>query len=114
MAIRLPDYHRIPAIILARSRADVLETIRRGRIRYVVTGGDFPGRPEEAALLDATCASSPQDFVLLRRLPLLVEYEKPGWRGEVFIWQFKGALPAGRSELWTPIPTAHLSVAPPF
>jgi 4-amino-4-deoxy-L-arabinose transferase-like glycosyltransferase len=114
LAIRVADYYHVPATVVAHDRQSVLEIIRRGRVRYIVTTGPSPQRSEETALLHDTAASSSQEFKLLGHFPVLDEFVKTGSRADVFLWQFTGTVPPGPSELPTPIPTAGISIAPTF
>jgi hypothetical protein len=116
LAIRPPGYATAPTTILAHNAGDVLDTIRRGRIRYIVTFSpsrrENDARTEEMRLLDETIRSHPAAFHLIREFPLHLEYGVPGYFGQARLWKFMGELPAGPSEIPVVIPTADLTIEP--
>jgi hypothetical protein len=96
---------------VARETSDVIEIIRRGRIRYVVAaaGGD---QTAEAALLLSVLQSNPDRFALISEHPLSYEYSGPAHRDRVFVWRYSGDLPSGPSELPVIVPTADMVISP--
>lgn len=117
LSIRPPAYSDAKTLKIANNTQDVMDIIRRGRIRYVVTcvptnqGRD--DRSEEMITLDKIARSNPQDFTLVRSFPLIREYTKPGSSWQVFLWQYMGELPPTPSELPVVIPTADMEIPPP-
>lgn len=117
LAIRVPEYAGVPTQPLAHTEQDVIEVLRRGRIRYVVTS--CPDQPrqerwtEEMALAHRTAGSRPEQFILLGQFPLAIDYGGPVRSGPVFVWRFTGELPAGVSELPIFVPTARLTLHAP-
>ena len=116
LVIRPPNYSGARAEIIARSSEQALDIIRRGRARYVVTclpaDPAFANIEEETILLQQLTQSQPDNFSPVAVLPLLVEYEKPGYVLQVFLWEYKGQLPEGPNELPVIIPTADLILKP--
>ena len=114
LALRSPIYAKVPATILANNADDVLRTIRQGRAKYVVTCRpelpEVDDRPEEMRLAHDVISANAEDFQLIQRYPLLVHYSGPGVRYEVYLWKYKGELPAGPSELPVRIPTSGMSL----
>ena len=117
LAVRPPAYSDAKTVKVANDPADVMDIIRRGRVRYVVTcepvdhGTD--DRSEEMIALDQIARSHPNDFTLVQTFPLLREYTKPGNSWEVFLWRYLGELPQTPSELPVLIPTADMEIRPP-
>lgn len=115
LAVRAPDYAPVEAIVLAHSPDDVIDAVRKGRVRYLVTcqpsGPAADVRPEESRLAHATALASPEKFELLARHPLTIQFAGAGRTGEVFVWRYRDELPPGPSELPIPIPTANLQLA---
>jgi hypothetical protein len=116
LAIRPPHYASAQATSIAHNAGDVLDIIRRGRIRYIVTfSPDYPkndNRTEEMRLLDETMRSQPATFQLLGQFPLHLQYANPGYFGQIWLWKFQGELSGGPSEIPVVIPTADLSIEP--
>ena len=112
LAVRFPDYAGVTPQILAKSPEDVLDCLRRGRARYLVTTCPIDQyhdrRVEEMRLAHATAQSRPDDFTLLGSFPLLVEFDRPGFEERVFLWEFTRPLPSGPSDLPIIVPTADL------
>jgi hypothetical protein len=116
LAIRPPAYATAGTTIIAHNGRDVLDTIRRGRIRYIVTFSpshrENDARTEEMKLLDETMRSRPTTFHLIEQFPLHLQYGIPGYFGRVWLWKFTGELPSGLSEIPVVIPTADLTIDP--
>ncbi len=114
LAFRAPGYTDVPPSFPAKTVDDVLEVVRRGRVRYIVTyrpvDTDHDTRLQETILLDSVMRSQPANFVAVGQFPLHVEYSPPGYDGQVFLWRFTGELPQGPSELPVVIPTAGWTV----
>jgi len=115
LAIRLPGYAGVDSKNLAKTPDDVLETIRRGRVRYLLTcpptTPNTSPRPADMVLAHGTAISLPQHFTLIDRFELV--FEDGGRRkGEVYLWRFTGKLPPGLSEIPIVIPTAQWSFQP--
>lgn len=116
LAIRAPSYADAKPIKLAHNADDVLNIVRRGRVRYLVTTRPLTGvvddRFEEMVTLDTLARSQPENFALIKTFPLLREYSRPGGSWEVSLWKFLGELPA-QSDLPVVIPTADMELQPP-
>jgi hypothetical protein len=116
LAIRPPHYADAQTTSVAHNAGDVMDVIRRGRIRYIVTFSPNyrknDTRTAEMILLDETMRSHPAAFQLLGQFPLHIQYGNPGYFGQVWLWKFKGELPGGPSEIPVVIPTADLSIKP--
>jgi hypothetical protein len=114
LAIRLAGYARVAARTLATKPEDLLDAVRRGRVRYLVTADDpdpFIGS-EEMTLAHRTAVSRPGDFALLSQNPVIDRGIGPGRWYWVYVWAYQGELPDGPSELPVVIPTADLTVTP--
>jgi len=116
LAIRPPTYTGAQTTTVAHNAADVLDIMRRGRVRYVVTfSPDLPKndtRTAEMRLLDETIRSHSAIFQPLGEYPLRLQDGIPGYSGRVWLWKFTGELPSGPSEIPVVIPTADLSIEP--
>jgi hypothetical protein len=112
LAIRLPVYANVAPVALASTREDLLAVIRKGRIRYLLTCFPRKGmrdwRTDEMRLAHDVAVSLPHSFRLLGQHNLIHEFEKPARQGSVFLWEFRGELPAGPCEIPVIIPTAGL------
>lgn len=120
LAIRLSEYggfsggQKIEPVILAHNSDEVLDIVRRGRIRYLLTC--VPDKPQrdaqthEMILAQEVAQSRPDSFALLKTFPLLIDYENENLHCQVFVWKFLGELPAGPSELPIVVPTADLVI----
>ena len=110
LTIRPPSYTGAEPIIIAQNSEDVLNIIRQGRIRYLVTCFTTDtqlDRTEEMVLLHDTVQSQAGSFALIGEFPLLVEFGTPSHFGQVFLWKFLGELPEGPSEIPVIVPTAN-------
>lgn len=116
LVIRAPSYSNVQPIKIAHDTEDILNLIRRGRIRYLVTprplAGAVDDRSEEMTTLDNLARSQPENFALIKTFPLLREYARPGGSWEVTLWKFQGELPAA-SDLPVFIPSADMELMPP-
>lgn len=111
LAIRVPHYSRATNKTLARTYSDVLDVVRRGRIRYLLTSQplrsdrkNVQSYPADMYLAHQTASSMPQYFSLIDRFELTRHQD----HFSVFLWQFKGPLPSGPSELPIIIPAANM------
>jgi 4-amino-4-deoxy-L-arabinose transferase-like glycosyltransferase len=116
LAIRLPGYANVPTRVLATNPEDVLDVIRRGRVRYMVTV-DTPDpsrddRTEEMALAHRTAISRSGDFTLVTRDRLSVQLEANAKLYNLYFWMYNKHLPGGSSELPVVIPTAGFTTGP--
>lgn len=116
LAIRLSPYTGVSPKILAHTRADVLETLRRGRVGYLVTSAPLDprrdDRSQEMALAHEVARASPDALVLVGESPLLTEFGKRGG-GEsykIYIWKVARGVSAGPSEIPVVVPTAGLEI----
>jgi hypothetical protein len=115
LTIRPPHYSNAQITPVAHTTQDVLDIVRRGRIRYIVTYSPNErknDRTEEMKFLDETMRSHSAAFQLLGEFPLHLQYANPGYSGQVRLWKFTGELPGGPSEIPVVIPTANLSLEP--
>jgi 4-amino-4-deoxy-L-arabinose transferase-like glycosyltransferase len=116
LAIRPPHYSNAQTTSVAHNAGDVLDIVRRGRVRYLVTCSlnyrKNDNRAEEMKFLDEIMRSQPASFQLLGKFPVHFEYGNPGYSGNVWLWKFTGELPSGPSEIPVVIPTANLSIQP--
>ena len=110
LAIRLPSYAAVEPAKFASSSEDVLKTLVKSRSRYIVTAipetsaaEDF----EENRLALRTLLESPNDFRLLDSYPLFVEFERPGRRWKVHLWEYLGKFPDGPADFSVVIPTSN-------
>jgi hypothetical protein len=117
LVIRPPVYSGAAVKVIARNSDDVLDIIRRGRVRYLVTcsspnsGADV--RTSEMALLDDVASKRPDRFLLLGVYPLNAGYSKDSEFAKVRLWKFTGEVPDGSSEIGVVVPTADFTIAPP-
>ncbi|MEO8050215.1 MAG: glycosyltransferase family 39 protein [Acidobacteriota bacterium] len=115
LVIRSPSYTDVPVTMLAHNQNDVLQILKRGRIRYIVNSASSvePDRErEETRLLNKVLASNREWFKLLAEFPLELKDHNPIRHERVALWQFLGPLPLGPGELPVVIPTAGFSLAP--
>jgi hypothetical protein len=115
LVIRPPSYSSAEVKVIARTGDDVLDIIRRGRVRYLVTcshaaAAAYVGTPE-MALLDEIAGRRPDLFQPMGAYPLSISYLKGG-AASVRIWKFTGEVPAGDSELGVVVPTADFTISP--
>ena len=114
LAIRLPSYARVAPQALCDSNEDVVRLVRRGRVRYLVTcvpdAGEHDDRPADMLLAHETARSLPNEFTLLEEFSLLVDFGGHGRRYRIFVWEYRGPLPEGPSEVPVVIPTAGLEL----
>jgi hypothetical protein len=123
LAVRLSTYGgvsggvKMEPTILAHNRQEVLDILRRGRVRYLITCmPDDPRRDDrthEMVLAHEVAQSSPESFALYGKFPLLLNYAGDLYTAEpltaqVFVWQFLEELSPNPSELPVIIPTADL------
>lgn len=118
LAIRLAQYARKQAEMLAQTQDDVLEIIRKGRIRYIVlaTPANMRNdtRPEENKLLAQTMQARSDLFERVgeSEYPLMIGFSLPGYQDNIALWRYRGSLPPGKCELQLSVPTAGMSIGP--
>jgi Dolichyl-phosphate-mannose-protein mannosyltransferase len=114
LAIRLPNYAGVAPAPLAQSTLDVVEVVRRGRIRFVLTCAPDDNRkddrPADTALAHETVMSLSSLFRAIANFDLLVDFGGGGRHHRIFLWEYQGELPEGPSELPVVIPTAKLTL----
>jgi hypothetical protein len=116
LAVREPCYATRHVRTVARSADDVLEVLRRGRVRYLVTClADDPAqdiRYFEMILAHEAAWAHRESFALLGTYPWDLDF--PSWRrtGRVFLWEFLESYPEGPMDLPIVIPTANLELRP--
>lgn len=123
LAMRLDGYGgfsggvKVEPIIIADNSQEVLEILRRGRVRFLITYvPDDPQRDDrtpEMLLAHEVAQSLPESFTLYGKFPLSINYADDRrtaepLTGQIFVWQFLEELPANSSELPVEIPTADL------
>ncbi len=116
--IMVADYSGLPSQAVASKPDDVLDTIRKGRVRYLLTAPAAPSQlpPKEAsvanrtmALAHETCMLMPDQFTLVARSDLnAADYGHQ----EVYLWRVSGDIQPGPSELPVISPTAGLRYVP--
>ena len=86
-----------------RRRAALIETLRKGRVRYLITC--VPANPAlderygEMKLAHGVATSRDDLFRKIGEVPMLVQLGFPGRTINIFVWEFLGDLPEGLSEL---------------
>ena len=115
LAVRMPNYARKDATIVAHSAADVLSTLRQGRVRYLVTCSPTEikrdDRPSEMLLAHQVALQDNDDFNLVGEFPILIEFEREAMRtGTIYVWEYLGDLPEGPNALPVLIPTAGMAL----
>lgn len=116
LAIRYAQYSGIESKPLAKSAEDVLEIVRNGRIRYIVTcqrsattTSGIDDRKADEVLLHETVTANSDYFELIGEHTILYGFRFDR-EEKVLVWRFKGELPAGPSALPVVIPTAGMSL----
>jgi hypothetical protein len=121
LAVRPPNYTDSPANVVARNTDDVIDIIRRGRVRYIVSCSPAPGsqdsRQAEMILLDLALDMQSAGFALIAEFPLRSEYERKEstHRNLTFrarLWRYTGELASGPSEIPVLVPTAGMAISP--
>jgi hypothetical protein len=121
LAIRLSEYggfsggRKIEPVILAHNVEEVLDIIRRGRVRYLLTcvpeeGSHADATTHEMALAQEVAQARPDSFELQKTFPLLIDYEHENLHCTIYVWKYTGELPAGESELPVVVPTADMVI----
>lgn len=120
LAIRLSTYGgfsgglSVPPVVLAQTAEDVLEIIRLGRIRYVLTyvpeSSDQGDLTDEMKFMHMVAQSLPQYFLLKQQYPLNTDFQGEGHLGQVYLWEYLGEIPSGPSELPVHVPTAEMQL----
>lgn len=108
---------KVEPIIIADNSQEVLDILRRGRVRYLITympdDSRRDDRTPEMLLAHEVAQSLPESFTLYGKFPLSINYANDlrtaePLTGQVFVWQFLEELPANSSELPVVVPTADL------
>lgn len=112
LAIRLSNYAGVEPRIIVDDLEGFLEIIKKGRIRYLLTcipaSGSREDRAKEMILAHNLAKSNPDKFRLIEQFPLL--WQRPEKSVGLFLWEYLGDLPSGKSELKVIIPTADLEL----
>lgn len=114
LAVRLSAYTGVPTEVLVSDPKDVIEILKLGRVRYLLTvppGKAHDTIPPDFRMAHATAASMPELFDLVSKHPLLVDFGSPT-RQEVCLWRYKGEIEEGPSQLPVLIPTSNLRLEP--
>ena len=115
LVIRPPAYSSAEVRVIAHSSDDVLDIVRRGRVRYLVTCSSADAGPDmrtpEMAFLDEVATNRPDRFELLGVHAVDLGYSKENF-AKVRLWRFTGELPEGNSEIGVVVPTADFTIAP--
>lgn len=116
LSIRVSDYAHVPPRPLVHDDAGVIDVIKRGRIRYVITAtSSLPSvddRPHDMLLADRAVRAAPDQFKLLDTFDLAITWGDSQRHSKLFLWQYLGELPPGASELPVVIPTAGIEYRP--
>jgi hypothetical protein len=115
LAVRVSDYAGVAPRILATTPADVIDLIRKGKVRYVVVSSDPTNRPQEMRLVDETVRGRPELFRPVDTFPLLVRYVDhihASAGGDVRVWEFLEPVSGGPPDISVVIPTAGLVFRP--
>ncbi len=116
LAIRVSDYAHVEPRPLVHDDAGVIDVIKKGRIRYVITATsslpDVDDRPHDMLLADRAVRASPDQFKLLDTFDLAITWGDSRRHSKLFFWQYLGELPPGASELPVVIPTAGIEYRP--
>ena len=117
LTIRAPNYIVIPPQVLAENAEEMVDTIRRGRIRYIITSTPpdptIDERYQEMKMAHQVAVKRKDLFRPLvgpEGLPLLIDLGGGGRMNFLHVWEFKGELPLGPSELPVIIPTADIRI----
>jgi len=109
LAIRNPEYSKVPSIVLATTNSDVYDTIKRGRVRFVVTegpleNGSWANTDQEVKLCHEAMTVNSTEFELIAKNLL----HRKKVTIPMYVWMFRGELSAGKSTLPIVIPTSEL------
>jgi hypothetical protein len=114
LAVRLPEYAKQEAVALATQLDELLDVVRRGKARYMVTSGPpttgHDRRFPEMLLAHESAIGNTDQFRLIGKWPVLRQFDYPGTVSETFVWQYLGELSPGPSELRVRIPTANIEL----
>ncbi len=118
VSIRVSDYAGVPPEQLSKNANDVIDVIKQGRIRYIITSTpknlNNDRRPKDMVLVHNTMTSKPGLFTLIDKYKLYFEFQNDSKKADVFIWRFEGKLKSGNSQLPVRIPTASITFKPEF
>lgn len=115
LAIRVGGYADVDTDVIADSTEDVMDIIRRGRVRYLLTcASKQKSLFDEMALAHKVATSSPDQFALIDRFVITFDMPRQAApkTGEIFLWTYLGELEQGPSELPVNIPTAEIHISP--
>ncbi|MEX2214362.1 MAG: glycosyltransferase family 39 protein [Phycisphaeraceae bacterium] len=115
-AIRLSDYAERPVKKVVPDVAEALETIRKGRIRYLLTcTSSLPGydnRPYDFLLAEELVRKHPDQFVNVSESHVAWQFGPGQHRSVVTLWEYTGPMRQGPSELKLVVPTADIILEP--
>jgi hypothetical protein len=115
-AIRLADYAERPVEPIVKNADDALETMKKGRIRYVVTTTSslpgFDNRPYDFVLAEEMIRKHAPHFTKRGEGALSWQFGPGQHAASVTLWEYTGELPAGPSELKLVVPTADIVIDP--
>ena len=106
LAVRPPEYADVQPVVLVHNPEDVLNIIRKGRIRYIAISEDGS---QEVALLLNTMRLDPRQFVHLEDLTVKTSFSL-NESSRVELWKNTAEIPEGASKLPVVVPTAGLSL----
>lgn len=114
ISTRVAEYAKHEAKHHVTEPAEVLEMLRKGRIRFVLATLEVGNSPAnfDWELTLQTVRKYPDLFEEMGRFPLRIEFEKPGYEMLVGLFRFKEDPRPGPSELQLRIPTADMEIAP--
>ncbi|MGL6074773.1 MAG: ArnT family glycosyltransferase [Fimbriiglobus sp.] len=114
ISTRVAEYARKQTNQHLTQPAEILELLRRGRVRYVVV--TLEDRPlltyYDWQLTARTVQSHPELFTEIARFEMHVYFEQPGYKQKVGIYRFNEPLREGPSDLNLNIPTAGITLPP--
>jgi hypothetical protein len=114
LAVRVSPTVGVAPTILVHSPADVMDIVRRGRVRYVVTREwADPSREDgmpELDLAHKTCRED-REFEPVGVFPVRIDYGRRR-HATLYLWRYRGTLPDGPSEIPVRVPTAGLEIGP--
>lgn len=116
LAIRLADYANFKTKRLATTPAEVLDIIRRGRVRYLVTieggeGSEDSTVTTEEMVLAAKVARESGAFRLVDQAQV-IDGMTFSPKATAIVWEYTGELPEGPSDLPVIIPTMGVTLDP--
>jgi len=113
VAIRPPSYAEKSTVLLAGTRAEIMDIIGKGRIRYILTATPMSNDPEnhpiDMKILHATVSADETKFRLKEKFKIRRMFSDTR-EADIYLWEYQGDLPDGPSELDIVIPTANLVI----